>query len=154
MCVCVCVCVCVRVCCVCVCVCVCVRVCACVCVCVLLWQNVVPLELLKFYFGMVEQVHVQQVHGELPFLCAFSFPGVAITLGADHWHLMKPTFDILSQHMHVSVCVCVCMCKRACVRACVRACTYASFCLLMPRFLPLPLLGSVEDQASPCLQLT
>ena len=62
----------------------------------------VPLELLKFYLGMVEQVRVQQVHNELPFLCAFSFPGVAITLGADHWHLMKPTFDILSQHMHVS----------------------------------------------------
>ena len=73
----------------------------------------VPAELLEYYFGMIDQVKVQQVDGELPFLCAYSFPGVVHTLGAAGWPQLKPIFDHLSQHMHVSSYIAAPTCRRA-----------------------------------------
>jgi serine/threonine-protein phosphatase 4 regulatory subunit 1 len=58
------------------------------------------MDLVEFFFGMNDQVRIQQVDSELPFLCAYSFPGVALTLGPGYWTLMKPLFESLSQHMH------------------------------------------------------
>ena len=38
---------------------------------------------------------------DLPFYCAYSFPAVLRTLGADQWDMLKPTFDQLVNDVQV-----------------------------------------------------
>lgn len=51
---------------------------------------------------MNETAKAQNVDTDLPFYCAYSLPGVALTLGRRHWPMLKPTFDVLAADMHVS----------------------------------------------------
>ena len=64
----------------------------------------VPDELIEAYLGMTDPVKAQNIDADLPLYCAFSFPAVLKTLGANHWSLLKPTFDILSNDVQVCVC--------------------------------------------------
>ena len=50
---------------------------------------------------MTDNNKSQNTDADLPLYCAFSFPAVLQTLGADHWPLLKPTFDTLCIDMQV-----------------------------------------------------
>ena len=52
---------------------------------------------------MTEQAKAQVVDTDLPYYCAYSLPGVALTLGREHWSLIKPTFSLLAGDMQVRV---------------------------------------------------
>ena len=56
---------------------------------------------MEIYLSMTEQVKAQVVDTDLPYYCAYSLPGVALTLGREHWALLKPTFDLLTGNMQV-----------------------------------------------------
>jgi serine/threonine-protein phosphatase 4 regulatory subunit 1 len=65
-------------------------------------QDVVPEELLEHYVSMIETSQAQFIDPDLPLHCAYSFPGVAMTLGKEHWSCIKPIYGILCSHMQVS----------------------------------------------------
>ena len=65
-------------------------------------QEVVPDELMEIYLSMNETARAQTVDTDLPFYCAFSLPGVALTIGKEHWPLLRPTFQTLSGDTQVS----------------------------------------------------
>ncbi len=67
-------------------------------------QEVVPDELMESYLSMTEQVKAQVVDTDLPYYCAYSLPGVALTLGHEHWDIVRPTFTLLAADMQVCVC--------------------------------------------------
>lgn len=69
-------------------------------------QEVVPDELLESYLSMTEQIKAQVVDTDLPYYCAYSLPGVALTLGQEHWPLLKPTFSMLASDMQVPTLCC------------------------------------------------
>ena len=52
---------------------------------------------------MTDQLRAQLVDSDLPFHCAYSLPAVALTLGRDHWPLLKPTFTLLATDMQVQL---------------------------------------------------
>ena len=64
-------------------------------------QEIVPDELMEIYLSMNETAKAQNVDTDLPYYCAYSLPGVALTLGKGHWPMIKPTFDVLAADMHV-----------------------------------------------------
>ena len=57
---------------------------------------------MEIYLSMNETAKAQNVDTDLPYYCAYSLPGVALTLGKGHWPMLKPTFDVLAADMHVS----------------------------------------------------
>lgn len=57
-------------------------------------QDVVPPELLENYLLMVNQS--KMVDSELAFHCAYSFPAVAMTLGAAHWPILNNLYKNLA----------------------------------------------------------
>lgn len=77
---------------------------------------------MEIYLSMNETAKAQNVDTDLPYYCAYSLPGVALTLGKGHWPMLKPTFDVLAADMHVSglygkdrqICMCLhmhtCLC--------------------------------------------
>ena len=67
----------------------------------LLPQEVVPDELIELYISMTDQLRAQLVDSDLPFHCAYSLPAVALTLGRDHWQVLKSTFTLLATDMQV-----------------------------------------------------
>jgi serine/threonine-protein phosphatase 4 regulatory subunit 1 len=66
-----------------------------------IFQEIVPDELMEIYLSMNETAKAQNVDTDLPYYCAYSLPGVALTLGKGHWPMLKPTFDVLAADMHV-----------------------------------------------------
>ena len=50
---------------------------------------------------MTNPQQAQTVDSDLPFYCAYSFPAVLRTLGADQWDMLKPTFDQLVNDVQV-----------------------------------------------------
>ena len=66
-------------------------------------QEIIPDELMEVYLSMTDHTKAQTVDSELPFYCAYSLPAVAITLGAEHWEVLRPTFHLLAGDMQVSV---------------------------------------------------
>ncbi len=66
-------------------------------------QEVVPDELMESYLSMTEQLKAQVVDTDLPYYCAYSLPGVALTLGQEHWEIVRPTFALLAADMQVCV---------------------------------------------------
>ena len=64
-------------------------------------QEVVPDELIELYISMTDQLRAQLVDSDLPFHCAYSLPAVALTLGRDHWQVLKSTFTLLATDMQV-----------------------------------------------------
>lgn len=50
---------------------------------------------------MTEENKAKTIDGELPRHCAYTMPGVVLALGAEHWSLLKDTYELLSTDMQV-----------------------------------------------------
>ncbi|XP_031674877.1 serine/threonine-protein phosphatase 4 regulatory subunit 1-like [Oncorhynchus kisutch] len=59
-------------------------------------QNVIPQQLLDQYLSMTDPAQAQTVDTEIAKHCAFSLPGVALTLGRQNWHCLKDTYETLA----------------------------------------------------------
>ncbi|XP_072270609.1 serine/threonine-protein phosphatase 4 regulatory subunit 1-like isoform X2 [Pyxicephalus adspersus] len=59
-------------------------------------QDVVPQPLLDQYLSMTDPVRAQTVDTEITKHCAYSLPGVALTLGRQNWHFLKDTYETLA----------------------------------------------------------
>uniref|UniRef100_A0A669BN20 Protein phosphatase 4 regulatory subunit 1 n=1 Tax=Oreochromis niloticus TaxID=8128 RepID=A0A669BN20_ORENI len=62
----------------------------------LCFQNVIPQQLLDQYLSMTDPARAQTVDTEIAKHCAFSLPGVALTLGRQNWHCLKDTYETLA----------------------------------------------------------
>uniref|UniRef100_A0A8C2HK12 WW-binding domain-containing protein n=1 Tax=Cyprinus carpio TaxID=7962 RepID=A0A8C2HK12_CYPCA len=60
------------------------------------FQNVIPQQLLDQYLSMTDPARAQSVDTEIAKHCAFSLPGVALTLGRQNWHCLKNTYETLA----------------------------------------------------------
>ncbi len=56
---------------------------------------------MEIYLSMTEHNRVQTVDSDLLYYCAYSLPGVMMTLGHTHWGLLRPTFNYLAEDMQV-----------------------------------------------------
>ena len=54
---------------------------------------------------MTDQKKIQHVDTDLPMKCAYSFPGVAMTLGRENWACLKILYINLASELQVSVCL-------------------------------------------------
>uniref|UniRef100_A0A668AT83 Uncharacterized protein n=1 Tax=Myripristis murdjan TaxID=586833 RepID=A0A668AT83_9TELE len=59
-------------------------------------RNVIPQQLLDQYLSMTDPARAQTVDTEIAKHCAFSLPGVALTLGRQNWHCLKDTYETLA----------------------------------------------------------
>uniref|UniRef100_A0A8C7U9A3 WW-binding domain-containing protein n=1 Tax=Oncorhynchus mykiss TaxID=8022 RepID=A0A8C7U9A3_ONCMY len=59
-------------------------------------DNVIPQQLLDQYLSMTDPARAQTVDTEIAKHCAFSLPGVALTLGQQNWHCLKDTYETLA----------------------------------------------------------
>ncbi|KAM9296586.1 serine/threonine-protein phosphatase 4 regulatory subunit 1-like [Gastrophryne carolinensis] len=59
-------------------------------------QDVVPQPLLDQYLSMTDPVRAQTVDTEITKHCAYSLPGVALTLGRQNWHFLRDTYETLA----------------------------------------------------------
>lgn len=59
-------------------------------------QSVIPQQLLDQYLSMTDPARAQTVDTEIAKHCAFSLPGVALTLGRQNWHCLKDTYETLA----------------------------------------------------------
>uniref|UniRef100_A0A672JEN1 Uncharacterized protein n=1 Tax=Salarias fasciatus TaxID=181472 RepID=A0A672JEN1_SALFA len=59
-------------------------------------HNVIPQQLLDQYLSMTDPARAQTVDTEIAKHCAFSLPGVALTLGRQNWHCLKDTYETLA----------------------------------------------------------
>lgn len=64
-------------------------------------QNVIPQQLLDQYLSMTDPARAQTVDTEIAKHCAFSLPGVALTLGRQNWHCLKDTYETLATDVQV-----------------------------------------------------
>jgi hypothetical protein len=64
-------------------------------------QNVIPQQLLDQYLSMTDPDRAQTVDTEIAKHCAFSLPGVALTLGRQNWHCLKDTYETLATDVQV-----------------------------------------------------
>ncbi|KAK6320871.1 hypothetical protein J4Q44_G00078470 [Coregonus suidteri] len=53
-------------------------------------------QLLEQYLSMTDPAQAQTVDTEIAKHCAFSLPGVALTLGRQNWHCLKDTYETLA----------------------------------------------------------
>ena len=60
-----------------------------------------PPEILENYLSMANQS--KMVDSELAFHCAFSFPAVAMTLGATHWSILSSLYRTLAGDIQVKI---------------------------------------------------
>uniref|UniRef100_A0A671QRX5 Serine/threonine-protein phosphatase 4 regulatory subunit 1-like n=1 Tax=Sinocyclocheilus anshuiensis TaxID=1608454 RepID=A0A671QRX5_9TELE len=58
--------------------------------------NVIPQQLLDQYLSMTDPARAQTVDTEIAKHCAFSLPGVVLTLGRQNWHCLKDTYETLA----------------------------------------------------------
>uniref|UniRef100_A0A8C7U0F4 Uncharacterized protein n=1 Tax=Oncorhynchus mykiss TaxID=8022 RepID=A0A8C7U0F4_ONCMY len=63
--------------------------------------NVIPQQLLDQYLSMTDPARAQTVDTEIAKHCAFSLPGVALTLGQQNWHCLKDTYETLATDVQV-----------------------------------------------------
>uniref|UniRef100_A0A8C2EEN1 Protein phosphatase 4 regulatory subunit 1 n=1 Tax=Cyprinus carpio TaxID=7962 RepID=A0A8C2EEN1_CYPCA len=66
-------------------------------------QDVVPQALLEQYLSMTDPSRAQTVDMEIARHCAFSLPGVALTLGRQNWHCLRDTYETLASDMQWKV---------------------------------------------------
>lgn len=66
-------------------------------------QNVIPQQLLDQYLSMTDPARAQTVDTEIAKHCAFSLPGVALTLGRQNWHCLKDTYETLATDVQVNL---------------------------------------------------
>uniref|UniRef100_A0A6J0TXS2 Serine/threonine-protein phosphatase 4 regulatory subunit 1-like isoform X4 n=1 Tax=Pogona vitticeps TaxID=103695 RepID=A0A6J0TXS2_9SAUR len=67
-------------------------------------QDIIPQPLLDQYLSMTDPARAQTVDTEIAKHCAYSLPGVALTLGRQNWHCLKDTYETLAsdvQLLHV-----------------------------------------------------
>lgn len=65
------------------------------------FQDVVPQALLDQYLSMTDPSRAQTVDMEIAKHCAYSLPGVALTLGRQNWHCLRDTYETLASDMQV-----------------------------------------------------
>lgn len=53
---------------------------------------------------MTDPSRAQTVDTEIAKHCAYSLPGVALTLGRQNWHCLRETYETLASDMQVSEC--------------------------------------------------
>uniref|UniRef100_A0AAY4BTV5 Serine/threonine-protein phosphatase 4 regulatory subunit 1 n=1 Tax=Denticeps clupeoides TaxID=299321 RepID=A0AAY4BTV5_9TELE len=68
-----------------------------------LFQDVVPQALLDQYLSMTDPSRAQTVDMEIAKHCAYSLPGVALTLGRQNWHCLRDTYETLAADMQWKV---------------------------------------------------
>ena len=61
-----------------------------------------PQALLDQYLSMTDPSRAQTVDTEIAKHCAYSLPGVALTLGRQNWHCLRETYETLASDMQVS----------------------------------------------------
>lgn len=66
-------------------------------------QDVVPQPLLDQYLSMTDPSRAQTVDMEIAKHCAYSLPGVALTLGRQNWHCLRDTYETLASDMQWKV---------------------------------------------------
>uniref|UniRef100_A0A8B9JD68 Protein phosphatase 4, regulatory subunit 1 n=1 Tax=Astyanax mexicanus TaxID=7994 RepID=A0A8B9JD68_ASTMX len=66
-------------------------------------KDVVPQALLDQYLSMTDPSRAQTVDMEIAKHCAYSLPGVALTLGRQNWHCLRDTFETLASDMQWKV---------------------------------------------------
>uniref|UniRef100_A0A4W3JIK1 Serine/threonine-protein phosphatase 4 regulatory subunit 1 n=1 Tax=Callorhinchus milii TaxID=7868 RepID=A0A4W3JIK1_CALMI len=66
-------------------------------------QDVIPQPLLDQYLSMTDPSRAQTVDTEIAKHCAYSLPGVALTLGKQNWHCLKNTYETLASDMQWKV---------------------------------------------------
>uniref|UniRef100_A0A8C2BF60 Protein phosphatase 4, regulatory subunit 1 n=1 Tax=Cyprinus carpio TaxID=7962 RepID=A0A8C2BF60_CYPCA len=66
-------------------------------------DDVVPQALLEQYLSMTDPSRAQTVDMEIARHCAFSLPGVALTLGRQNWHCLRDTYETLASDMQWKV---------------------------------------------------
>uniref|UniRef100_A0AAY4BTQ3 Serine/threonine-protein phosphatase 4 regulatory subunit 1 n=1 Tax=Denticeps clupeoides TaxID=299321 RepID=A0AAY4BTQ3_9TELE len=66
-------------------------------------QDVVPQALLDQYLSMTDPSRAQTVDMEIAKHCAYSLPGVALTLGRQNWHCLRDTYETLAADMQWKV---------------------------------------------------
>uniref|UniRef100_A0A670IG38 Serine/threonine-protein phosphatase 4 regulatory subunit 1 n=1 Tax=Podarcis muralis TaxID=64176 RepID=A0A670IG38_PODMU len=66
-------------------------------------QDIVPQALLDQYLSMTDPSRAQTVDTEIAKHCAYSLPGVALTLGRQNWHCLKDTYETLASDMQWKV---------------------------------------------------
>ncbi|XP_058133343.1 serine/threonine-protein phosphatase 4 regulatory subunit 1 isoform X4 [Dasypus novemcinctus] len=66
-------------------------------------QDVVPQALLDEYLSMTDPSRAQTVDTEIAKHCAYSLPGVALTLGRQNWHCLRETYETLASDMQWKV---------------------------------------------------
>ncbi|XP_028593189.2 serine/threonine-protein phosphatase 4 regulatory subunit 1 isoform X5 [Podarcis muralis] len=66
-------------------------------------EDIVPQALLDQYLSMTDPSRAQTVDTEIAKHCAYSLPGVALTLGRQNWHCLKDTYETLASDMQWKV---------------------------------------------------
>lgn len=66
-------------------------------------QDIIPCELLEHYLNMTSPINYQVIDQDLTHHCAYSFPGVALTLGRKYWPCLKETYELLALDMQWKV---------------------------------------------------
>ncbi|XP_069099683.1 serine/threonine-protein phosphatase 4 regulatory subunit 1-like isoform X2 [Pleurodeles waltl] len=66
-------------------------------------QDVIPQPLLDQYLSMTDPARAQTVDTEIAKHCAYSLPGVALTLGRQNWHCLKDTYETLASDVQWKV---------------------------------------------------
>ncbi|XP_014384298.1 PREDICTED: serine/threonine-protein phosphatase 4 regulatory subunit 1 isoform X2 [Myotis brandtii] len=59
-------------------------------------QDIIPQPLLDEYVSMTDPARAQTVDSDIAKHCAYSLPGVALTLGRQNWHCLKDTYATLA----------------------------------------------------------
>ncbi|XP_023795569.1 serine/threonine-protein phosphatase 4 regulatory subunit 1-like [Cyanistes caeruleus] len=66
-------------------------------------RDIIPQPLLDQYLSMTDPARAQTVDTEIAKHCAYSLPGVALTLGRQNWHCLKDTYETLASDVQWKV---------------------------------------------------
>ncbi|KAM9590405.1 LOW QUALITY PROTEIN: serine/threonine-protein phosphatase 4 regulatory subunit 1-like [Trichechus inunguis] len=66
-------------------------------------QDIIPQPLLDQYVSMTDPARAQTVDTDIAKHCAYSLPGVALTLGRQNWHCLKDTYETLASDVQWTV---------------------------------------------------
>ncbi|XP_036608811.1 serine/threonine-protein phosphatase 4 regulatory subunit 1-like isoform X2 [Trichosurus vulpecula] len=64
-------------------------------------QDIIPQPLLDQYLSMTDPARAQTVDTDIAKHCAYSLPGVALTLGRQNWHCLKDTYETLASDVQL-----------------------------------------------------
>lgn len=63
------------------------------------YQSIVPQELIDHFVSMSDPE--RESASDLATHCAYNLPAVALTLGKEHWDLLKPAYETLAADTQV-----------------------------------------------------